>query len=339
MPDPNEPESSRPDAARPEPTPGAPFVTERPTLDAVAPDPSIPASEPAKKPIWKSWVAAGIVAAAFIGGAIAAITLTGHHGSGGNQSVQLAASNQNGQNETGGTNGGGNGTGGPNGAGGLDRFEMRGAAGTITAIDGSNLTLQARGFQGDTSPVRVVTNAETTFSETVKGRVSDLKSGDHVIVIGDRSGTSVRATNIVDNGDQALGFVGRRQGAPNGNNLPAPPDDRGNRGNGAGPGGGVFAGARFTAGTVTNVSGSTVTVKTNAGDTVTVTTTSATTVTVTKQISLTDLKVGDVVRATGSNDNGTITAERVQKGALGEFGGFGRRRHGGGESTTPTTVN
>jgi hypothetical protein len=187
--------------------------------------------------------------------------------------------------------------------------------------------------------VKVVTNAKTTFSETVKGTVADLKRGDHVIVTGDTSGSSVSATNIVDNGDQELGFARRDQGAPdgsgNGNNLPTPPG--GNGGNG-GKGGGFFAGGSFTAGTVTDVNGSTVTLKSNDGSTVTVNTSSSTNVTVTKKISLADLKVGDEVRVTGSTSDNTVTAERVQKGDLGGgFGDFGRRQQG--DATPPTTTN
>src|SRR4029077_13981040 len=100
-----------------------------------------------------------------------------------------------------------------------------------------------------------------------------------------------------------------------------------------GQGGPGFAGpggrGGFTAGAVTSVDGSTITIKTVAGDTVTVSTTADTKVSVTKTIKLSDLAVGDTVRVTGTTTGTTIAADAIEKGALG-FGGGPRRLDGMG---------
>jgi hypothetical protein len=293
---------------------------------------------PAKKPMWKSWLAAGIVAAAFAVGAIIAVTLTGHHGAG-NDAVQISSTDNNGNTSSGDPNTGQNGTG--NGGQFARRFQDRGAAGTITAIDGKTLTLETHDFSGDTGTAKVVTTDDTKFTEMADGKVADIKVGDNVLVTTDDTtgAASVTATNIVDNGDQPAGFFRPRSG--NGADGQAPPDGQTPPdGQNAGPGLRNFADGGLRAGEVTKVDGSTITIKTVQGDPVTVATNADTKISVTKTISLSDLEVGDTVRAEGSTTDGTVNADSVRKGDLGGFRGAfpgGPRGGDGGQFGPPST--
>src|SRR5262249_28517222 len=104
---------------------------------------------------------------------------------------------------------------------------------------------------------------------------------------------------------------------------------------GGGQGGPFAGGGGFAAGTITQVDGSTLTVKTMAGDTVKVTTSGNTNIVLTKDIKLSDLAKGDTVRVIGQSDGDIVTAQSVVRGDAGVgFGGFGGRRGGGGTGTT-----
>jgi hypothetical protein len=301
-----------------------------PELEPIAPlgvpgAPGEPASdgEPAHKPVWKSWVAAGVVAAAFVGGGIVAVTIAGHGKD--SPAVQTASATQ--QTPT---------YGGPNGNGPFNgRFGGRGAQGKITAIKGTTLTIDSTDFSGASTTMTVTTNADTKVTETVAGSVSDIAVGDNVLVVGESTDAAVTATSIVDNGDQTLAFRNRTDGqtpdTSNGSGTATPPSfpDDGQGGQGgpgfSGPGGR----GGFTAGAVTSVDGSTITIRTIAGDTVTVTTTADTKVSVTKTIKLADLAVGDTVRVNGTTTGTTVAADSIEKGELG-FGGGLRRSDGTG---------
>jgi hypothetical protein len=278
--------------------------------------------EPPHKPIWKSWVAAGVVAAAFVAGGILAVTIAGHGKD--SPTVQTASAAQ--QTPT---------YAGPNGAGRFNgRFGGRGTQGKITGIKGTTLTLERTDFSGATSTMTVTTDADTKVTETVSGAVSDIAVGDNIIVVGPSNAGAVTATNIVDNGDQALAFQGRADGqAPDGSGGTPPSLPNGAQG------GQRFFGPRgsgdLTAGTVTDVNGSTITVKTVAGDTVTVTTTADTTVTVTKTIKVSDLAVGDTVRVEGTTTGSTVAADAIRKGDLGFRGGFRRPDGGAPDGSQP----
>ncbi len=266
---------------------------------------------PQSKPVWKSWVAAGVVAASFIGGGILAVTIAGHGKS--SPAVQTASATQ--QTPT---------YGGQNGAG---QFRQRlgdpGTQGKITGIKGATLTLERTDFSGATSTVTVTTDTDTKVTETVSGAVSDIAAGDNVVVVGTTDAGAVTATNIMDTGDQTTVFRGRsdRQ-APDGSGATPPslPNDAQGGQRFFGPGGR----GDLTVGTVTDANGSTITVKTVAGDTVTVTTTADTTVSITKTIKVSDLSVGDTVRVEGTTTGSTVAADAIRKGDLGFRGGFRR---------------
>ena len=282
-----------------------------------------------KKPAWKSWVAAGVVTAAFAGGAVVAMSVA----SGGNDtptSTQAAAATDAGSDGSGGT-----GT-------GPALVAQRGARGTITAIDGTTLTLDSTDPSGETSAVTVETNDETAFRETVEGTLADLAVGDNVVAMGTPTDSGITAANIVDNGDDAAGTDFRAGGPPPdaesdmtprtftdggpGGSGNAPDEDR--RGPGAGG---------FTAGTVQSIDGTTITVETADGSTVTVSTTADTTISVTTTITLADLAVGDTVSAMGATEGSTVTADAVQKGDLAlALGRGGMRGPDGGPPVAST---
>lgn len=105
---------------------------------------------------------------------------------------------------------------------------------------------------------------------------------------------------------------------------------QGGAGGGQGaPAGRPGAGGAFTAGTITAVEGSTITLKLQDGSTVKVGTSAATKVTRTSTSSVSKLKSGDTVTVVGQKDaSGDVTATTIAEGQAG-FGGF-RGGFGGG---------
>lgn len=69
-----------------------------------------------------------------------------------------------------------------------------GVGGTIASTDGTTLTVTAR--SGGT--VTVTTSADTTVTKSTTGAVSDIHVGDHVLVMGQATGTNVTARGIAD---------------------------------------------------------------------------------------------------------------------------------------------
>lgn len=205
---------------------------------------------------------------------------------------------------------------GASGSMGVHRFH--GVAGTIAAINGDTITLNTQ-----TGVAKVRTTPTTAVTVTSSGSVSDIATGDRVIVSGTKSGTTIAADTIGDVGKNApagpglLGGNGRRLGRDM---------HRFGSGNGA-HGGPSMNGRSFAAGTVTAANGSTLTVKAADGATETVTTTSSTKVTITKAGSLSDLHSGDQITVMGKTSNGVTTANRIMKGRMGFV--FGREGNGG----------
>jgi len=83
----------------------------------------------------------------------------------------------------------------------------------------------------------------------------------------------------------------------------------------------MAGGGRPIDGTVTKVSGSTLTVKGRDGTTYTVTASGSTTVTVEKASTVSALAVGEKVQVMGTTTNGTVAATRITEGAITTFGG------------------
>ena len=190
----------------------------------------------------------------------------------------------------------------------------RGAGGTISAIDGSTLTLEGR--EGEA--VTVTTTDETTVRDAAEGAVPDIAEGDHVVVMGAEADGAVTAVRVVD-----LGELDPEADRPEG--APAPPEGEAPTPPEGAPDGGRPG--RPTAGTVASVDGATFTVTTAEDETVTVTTTDETEVTVVTEIAVSDLAVGDEIRVGGEVTDGTVAADRITRGDLPLAGG---RHHGPG---------
>jgi len=252
-----------------------------------------PAEPAPKDPAWKSWLAVGVVTAAFAGGAILAISLAGGSKDSSTSTPAAAAADP--------------GTPSPQGPGGNGSgpalVTRRGVRGRIAAIDGTTLTLGSTD-PSDESTVTVESTDATAFRETVEGTLADIEVGDNIVAMGTASDAGISAANIIDIGDDAAGTDFRAGGPP----LHLDGDRRG-------PGAGGV-----TAGTVESIDGTTITVESVDGSTVIVATTADTAITVTKAITFADLAVGDTVSALGTADGSTVIADTVQKG---EFA-FGR---------------
>jgi len=245
----------------------------------------------------------------------AAVVIGGGSGSGSNDGATASAANAGTGNVVGYGQFPGGGGGFPGGMG---------TAGTVSAIDGSTLTVTGQ----DDTETTVKTTDDTTVTRTSEGELSDLAVGDNVVVMGETDGDAVAAQTITDSGDQAATTTFRGpgggqegtppSGAPDGSGEgQAPPDGQGF------PGG---QGGMPTAGEITKIDGGTITVKTADGTIVTVTTSDDTTVSVTEEIEVSDIAEGDTVVVMGETADDVVTADAIRVGDLGA-GGF--RMNGG----------
>ena len=216
-----------------------------------------------------------------------------------------------------------------------------GASGTIASISGSSLEVQSP-TSGQTT---VDYSATTAFSQTVPGTAAALTVGSCISAFGTPvSGSTsgglggpITATTVTITQPTATGcttgFGGRS--FPGGGSG-RPPGGGTRPGGGARPGGGTFGRA---SGSVTAVSGSTVTVSekspvTQKTSSVPVTLTASTTYTTPASASASDLAVGKCARAIGTADStGAIAATSITistPGANGCTSGFGAGRAGQG---------
>ena len=152
--------------------------------------------------------------------------------------------------------------------------------GTITAINGSTITITAQGKQTGTYTIDA-SNA-SVMKDGASSSVSALAVGDKVFAAGTINGTSVTATQVFD---------GK-----------------------FGPGKRMMMGPRpGVMGQVTAVNGSTLTVSGKDGKTYTVDAAGAT---VQKMVTepVADIKVGDTIGAMGAVSGTTITAKQIMDG-------------------------
>lgn len=214
------------------------------------------------------------------------------------------------------------------GPGGLAR---RGAAGTLAQINGTSLILT------DTTgtDVSVDYTNTTTITQTKTGVLADIVPGSCVVATGtkDASGTlvasSVRLSQPV-NGACTAGLGNRPPGAGAGNRTPS-----GTPRATPAPGQPIPS---FSAGKVTTVTGTAVTLQPTTGAAQTITVPTTVTVAESSTASPTDLSVGDCIQATGPKDSsGKVAATSlsiVPAGPSGCFtggrGGFGGGFGGGG---------
>jgi hypothetical protein len=154
------------------------------------------------------------------------------------------------------------------------------AMGKVTAINGISITIT----NAKTSTTYTVdaSNATVTKGGVTSATVSNIAVGDTISVAGTVSGTNVTATTIHD------GFGGGRGGF-------------GGRGGGA-------------MGTVTAISGTTLTVTTKAGGVYTVNASSATVKESGTASAVSAIKVGDTVMIQGSITTASMTAKNIEDG-------------------------
>ncbi len=174
-----------------------------------------------------------------------------------------------------------------------------GASGTVATISGTTITLNTQ--QGQ---VTVSVSPNAVIEKTVSGATADLQIGEPVTVVGpaDASGNIAAASISLRSSDQANRFTPPPGATPNPGGpgrfggTPSPRSDNGTFGNG------VF-------GTISGVSGSTLTITNTQSQQVTVTINSSTRITKTVSGTLSDVQVGETLTvAGGRDDNGVIDA-------------------------------
>lgn len=162
-----------------------------------------------------------------------------------------------------------------------------GVFGTITAINGSTVTVESKGFGPNATATTYTVDASgaTVTKDGAAGSVSSLAVGDTIMAQGTVSGTDVTATKILD-GKMGPGMGGGRGGR------------------GMGPG---------VMGTVSAVNGNTLTVTGKNGTTYTVDASSAK-VSKMETLSVSDIKVGDTVGVQGQVSGSAVTAKQIMDG-------------------------
>jgi hypothetical protein len=181
--------------------------------------------------------------------------------------------------------------------------------GTVTAISGDTITVsENRGFNRGlrtspnptptATPVATIYTVDATNAKITKnnatGTIASITVGDTIMVQGTVSGTSVTATMIHD------GIMGGRIGGPGKNGQPTTvlPQITGN-------------GQPVIAGTISAISGSTLTVTNKSNITYTVDATNAKIVQGQNTITISNISVGDSVVIQGTVNGTSVTASSV----------------------------
>jgi hypothetical protein len=157
-----------------------------------------PASQPPTAPK-RRWALAAGIALTVLAVASVGVLLTGTGNASGNAGGTVAPAG-----------GGYRGDLGRGGFGGGDHHGFRGPGGTITAIDGSSLTVRGR----DGQTVKIATTADTTYyRDTAKVGRSDVKVGDRVVVsLTDPQASSATAGSVRVVLPSVVGTVSNVQG-------------------------------------------------------------------------------------------------------------------------------
>jgi hypothetical protein len=277
---------------------------------------------------WKSWVAAGAVAAVV---AVGAVVVLGGGDSSASDPADATAVDTSGGEQTG-------------APGEMPDPGFGGTTGTVEAVDGTTISVR----DDSDEVVEVTTGADTQVVAISEATIDDLAVGDNVLVTGETGEDGiVVADSITDSGDQesiGAGPGGAELTPPDGMELPegAEPPEGMELPEGAEPptGGAPGAFTPPTSGAITAVDGSTVTVETAAGESVTVTVGADTTVTISSVIDVAEITEGASVIVMGEAGSGTVAATNIRVGDPELLAsGFGGRRGGpGGDTTTTTTA-
>lgn len=165
--------------------------------------------------------------------------------------------------------------------------------GTIDSVSAEGLTM----IMSDGSIVSVTVNGATAIIKSAAEKLSDLATGDTVLVIGETDSS----------GDISAFLINARSTGPAG------PDSATGVPDGSGP-----VGVAFAAGTVESRSSESLVVKLADGSTVTVITDGTTIVTRSTSATISDLATGDTINVVGGSDsNGSIVASVITEGFAG----------------------
>jgi Domain of unknown function (DUF5666) len=205
--------------------------------------------------------------------------------------------------------------------GGPEMGGMRpGVFGSVTAISGDTLTVQSKGFGRNASSTPATTytvdaSSATVFKDNATSTLSSVAVGDTVMVQGTVSGDSVTATTIRDGLVPQMGGMPGRGGMGGHASSTPPYIPQGN-------------GEPVVGGSVTAISGSTLTITNQAGATYTIDASSAAVSDKGATSTVSSIAVGDNVVVQGSVNGSSVTASSIiDQGA--QKGGSGTMMHTG----------
>lgn len=175
------------------------------------------------------------------------------------------------------------------GGGSMGGWRGSGVMGTVTALDGSIITLQSKGYGQNASQTTYTVNAAnaTVMKNAATSTLAAIAVGDRLMVQGTTSGTTVTATMIRDG-------VPQRNGA----NASGTPIVQGN-------------GQPVVGGTITAINGSSLTVTNKSNVTYTIDASNATVEKGGAASSVSALAVGDMVLIQGTVNGSSVTASSV----------------------------
>lgn len=180
-----------------------------------------------------------------------------------------------------------------------------GVFGTVSAKDGTTLTLESRGFGRDSATTTYSVDASnaTVFKNAATSSISDINVGDRITVAGTVNGATVTATSIHDGAGFRAGVrVGEQMEKMREKSKATSTMPRAIiKGNGQ----------PVVGGDITAIDGSTLTIKNTSDITYTIDTTNASIVKGRATSSITALAVGDHVIVQGMVNGTSVTASSV----------------------------
>ena len=178
-----------------------------------------------------------------------------------------------------------------------------GVFGTVSAVNGNSLTVQSKGFGENATATTYTVNAAaaTVTKNGSASSVSSIAVGDTIMAAGTVNGTSVTATTIRD-GAFGRGMMGRKgEGQWSATSTPPAPGIQGN-------------GQPVVGGTVTAISGTTLTVTNKSNVSYTVNAASTTVQKAGVSSTIAQVAVGDSIVVQGTVNGTSITASSIMDG-------------------------
>ncbi|MDE1874589.1 MAG: hypothetical protein KGI79_00095 [Patescibacteria group bacterium] len=188
-----------------------------------------------------------------------------------------------------------------------------GVFGTVTAINGTSLSVASMGFgpNAATTTYSVDASNATIFKGDATTTVSGIATGDRIAVEGSISGTNVTATIIHDGFGTGRIMHGDGQGDDQGRGI-GPMGPEGEMGEASGTAALIKGnGEPVVAGTVSSVSGNVITITTGSNTSYSVDASSATIVKGNSSSSVSSISTGDFVVVQGAISGTNVTASSV----------------------------